>query len=162
MLHKVVRLAAFYNRKELHFSYFEQLLAQTFAAFLALTAAAIWPRLLGVPAGVYLALAAAFVAWPLTVKLRQTRRQRYRPFTVREQKLTQLTAACLALALAGAVPAVRGLSFYLVVALTFAFALRPVYLLYIARERWAVRTVGIGLLAAYVTLALSLYNFVPR
>jgi hypothetical protein len=162
MLHKAVRLVAFYNRKELHFSYLEQLLAQTFAAFLALTAAAIWPRLLAVPAGLYLALAVAFAAWPLTVKLRQLRAKRNRPFMVREQKLTQLTAACLALALASVVPQVRALNFYLIVALTLVFALRPVYLLYIDRERWAVRTVGFGLLAAYVVLALSLHNLVPR
>jgi hypothetical protein len=158
MLHKAVRLVAFYNRKERSFSHFEQFLAQLFAGFLALTAAAIFPRLYILPPGLYLVLAVLFAVWPIQVKLRQIQRQRLAVFTVREQKLTQLSAASLFLAAAAVFPQVRGLHFFAIVGLTVLFALRPVFLLYIKNERWVVRTVGVGLVTAYVVLAVTLHS----
>ena len=158
MLNVMWRVGAFYNRKELGFSGTDQFLAQCFAGFLALTAAAIWPSLLAVGFW-YVLLAAGFAFWPIRTKIQQfSAAGRLRPFTIREQKLSQLAAACTFLWLASMFPNLIRVNFYAIVAATASFAARPLYLLYLKNEKLPIRAAGLALLAVYFATSLLLHS----
>lgn len=159
MMHGLMRLGAFYNRKELNFSSLDQFLSQVFAGLLALTAAALWPRLLTLGIVTYLVLAILFSYVPIRAKFRQISAHRTKPFTIREQKLSQLAVASLFLALASGFPAIRTLNFHFIVALGLGFALRPVYLLYLKDKSPVIRLAGLALLVGYALASLTLFQW---